>query len=288
MKKLVALVAATLALSACGSITDSGEAAGSVQLAKSIDGDASLPVLFDQSSAWWGSGYHYHKDPGHFAVDFVIPAGASWNVERFQLTGDLAGPVLSFSFRANNAGQPGALIQSFSLAPAQRSIPVCCELHENLAFDLGAPLVLTGGTYWISVNVGNTALHWQGTLPEFPLVGSKAKWSTDGEATWNDIESTFDLDLSFMLFGRTTVQIATDDLQTTLDGFGLEPGILNSFSTKLRAALAAIAAGDTAGACVALQSFINHVNAQAGKKLTQAQAATLRTEATAIRLLLGC
>jgi len=74
-----------------------------------------------------------------------------------------------------------------------------------------------------------------------------------------------------------------------VDGFNLQPaGIGVSLDAKLNAALSALAAGDTATACVDLSDFIDTVNAQSGKKLTDTQADALRAFADSIRTALGC
>lgn len=73
-----------------------------------------------------------------------------------------------------------------------------------------------------------------------------------------------------------------------VESFGLPFGTTNSLTVKLRHALEAYDAGDTAKACSDLAAFINHASAQSGKKLTSAQSAEIRTEAAAIRMLLGC
>ena len=51
---------------------------------------------------------------------------------------------------------------------------------------------------------------------------------------------------------------------------------------------AAIQAGNVAEACGALRAFINEVNAQAGKKITSADAAELIEAANELRTLIGC
>ncbi len=73
-----------------------------------------------------------------------------------------------------------------------------------------------------------------------------------------------------------------------VEGFGLPFGTTNSLTVKLRHALDAYNAGDTATACSALAAFINQAGAQSGKKLTAQQATEIRTEAAAIRTVLGC
>ena len=52
--------------------------------------------------------------------------------------------------------------------------------------------------------------------------------------------------------------------------------------------LDALAANDTDCACQALQTLINAVTAQSGKKLTVAQAEAVIAEAMRIRGLIGC
>jgi Tol biopolymer transport system component len=78
------------------------------------------------------------------------------------------------------------------------------------------------------------------------------------------------------------------DLISLVRSFNLPYGTANSLTVKLRAALDALEAGDTATACARLSDFVNHTRAQSGKKLTAAQANQLIEEATSIRALLGC
>ena len=61
-----------------------------------------------------------------------------------------------------------------------------------------------------------------------------------------------------------------------------------SFAAQLRAALAAIAAGDTQDACDALTGYANHVRVQAGKQLSRTLASRLLADAKIIEGLLGC
>lgn len=86
----------------------------------------------------------------------------------------------------------------------------------------------------------------------------------------------------------TTPTSLTEDLIDLVRSYGLPKGTQNSLVVKLQAALSALSAGDTATACARLQDFINHANAQKGKKLTAAQADELIDGASDIRTLLGC
>jgi hypothetical protein len=62
----------------------------------------------------------------------------------------------------------------------------------------------------------------------------------------------------------------------------------NSLTNKLQNILADINAGNTAGACIKLASFINEVQAQSGKQISTADAAVLIQAAQTVRGALGC
>jgi hypothetical protein len=79
-----------------------------------------------------------------------------------------------------------------------------------------------------------------------------------------------------------------NDGSALLDSFQLPAGTANSLNAKLRDALAAIAASDTATACTALSSFISACQAHSGKKLTVDQATQLINSANLIKFNLGC
>jgi hypothetical protein len=64
-------------------------------------------------------------------------------------------------------------------------------------------------------------------------------------------------------------------IQSAVQGYGLEAGIANSVISKLNAALADAASGDTDSAAGVLGALANQVSAQRGKKLTVAQADAL-------------
>jgi hypothetical protein len=88
--------------------------------------------------------------------------------------------------------------------------------------------------------------------------------------------------------GTFTIQVrgAADQLASlVLQVAGLGPG--QSLGNKLRDVLALLAAGDPR-ACQVLGDFISEAQAQSGKKLTAAQAASLIAQARNIRAVLGC
>jgi hypothetical protein len=82
------------------------------------------------------------------------------------------------------------------------------------------------------------------------------------------------------------VQIS--DLTGTIDGFGLSGGTQTSLDAKLSAALAALAAGDTADACTDLASLISEARAQSGKKLSVDDANQVISNVQQIRAVIGC
>ena len=78
------------------------------------------------------------------------------------------------------------------------------------------------------------------------------------------------------------------DLDALVRSFNLQHGTETSLTVKLRDALKALNAGNTAVACAKLADFVNHTRAQSGKKLTAAQATQLIDEANSIRAAIGC
>ncbi|MCP5518014.1 MAG: HYR domain-containing protein [Verrucomicrobiales bacterium] len=72
-----------------------------------------------------------------------------------------------------------------------------------------------------------------------------------------------------------------------LDGMDIHRGVKNALLVKLLNARSYLEAGDTAGAIDLLGAFENQVNAQRGKKLSEAQAAILLGHAEAILAALG-
>jgi hypothetical protein len=74
------------------------------------------------------------------------------------------------------------------------------------------------------------------------------------------------------------------DLGVAVAGVG--PG--QSLTGKVTAIEGYVAANDTLHSCAALGAFINEVNAQAGKKISTAHAASLITQAQDIEAALGC
>ena len=75
-----------------------------------------------------------------------------------------------------------------------------------------------------------------------------------------------------------------NDLGAAVAGVG--PG--HSLAGKVTAIEGYVAANDTLDACATLGAFISEVNAQTGKKIKTAQAASFITQAQDIEAALGC
>jgi len=82
-------------------------------------------------------------------------------------------------------------------------------------------------------------------------------------------------------------QTGLDTLIAALSGLS-DQGLGNSLRAKLQAARLSLLKGNINAACGQLTAFINEVSAQAGKKLTAAQAATFTSMANAVKTLLVC
>lgn len=94
-------------------------------------------------------------------------------------------------------------------------------------------------------------------------------------------------------FANSTATVQTPQQQIAsaqafIAGLGMASGNANSLTSKLTAALAALTANNTPLACSSLQDLINATNAISDKKMPAADAATLVSDANAIRAAIGC
>ena len=85
-----------------------------------------------------------------------------------------------------------------------------------------------------------------------------------------------------------TVEEQVVSVMTTIKNSGLPRGTQVSLNSKLQAALDAHESGDDAAACAELQSFVNYVSAQSGKKISANLAAELTSRAADIGTQLAC
>ena len=119
---------------------------------------------------------------------------------------------------------------------------------------------------------------------------------TDANGTWSlfvedfasedtgSISGGWSLDITA---GETPAQMIAD-LRDVVAGLELPKGLTTALNSKLQHALDALAADDTAGACYWMQSFVDLVTAQTGKKISSSQAQQLTDAANDIRTQLDC
>jgi hypothetical protein len=225
------------------------------------------------------------------ADDFVIRQGHIWTISKVLRPGflqpDNPTGLIEVAFDANAGGKPGSQIASFTSTPVSstRRNPDCtfCVPVVDHIYQLPTPLRLQEGTYWLRTECSNSFfLCWV----DFEIAGIPSQLiGLDGK-TWFDAN----FDLTFALIGTETITTEQrfTELNEALAGLNLPDGLGTALGVKLRDATTALRAGDTAGACTALQSFVNQVSAQSGKKLTTQQAIALTAAANAIRQQLGC
>jgi hypothetical protein len=224
------------------------------------------------------------------ANDFIVPERTVWNVSSIVLRGATVGPNpgtgLTLAFRANGVGQPGALIQRFTLTAVTRTV-VDQTIQIDFRFDLPQPVRFGPGTYWLVSQCSGIQIE----CGLGPVVGQQAFTTVDDGATWTAGFPTGDgpSDNLFALLGtEETPESGISDLEATVAGLGLDHGTETKLEGKLQAALADLGSGDSPAACGALQDFINLVSSKTPKKLTPAQAAALTASATEVRRLIGC
>jgi hypothetical protein len=109
-----------------------------------------------------------------------------------------------------------------------------------------------------------------------PLVANPGQQDVDDDNIGDACDPTDD---------RTAAQVIAD-LTAQLESNPAGPG--NSYLSKLQAIADKIGSGDSTAACNQLDAFVNEVNAQVGKKLTQEQADALLAEVAKIRTKAGC
>src|SRR5262249_18855015 len=171
-------------------------------------------------------------------------------------------------------------------------------VHDAAAAPLPDNSAISSGTYQPSI--GTTFSSGGCLMPNpFPSPAPAGPYGsalslfngTDPNGVWNlyvvddnagdtgSISGGWSLDIT----AGTTPEQKIGDLQDLVAGMGLQHGITNALESKLQHALDALAIDDSAGACFWMQSFVDLVNAQSGKKkITSDQAGQLPDAANAI------
>ena len=161
--------------------------------------------LYDQSVAY-PTDYLLNEVGAYQGDDFVVPAGETWTVTQVALSGVLGMQTLPFAIRANNAGVPGSVIQSFNLAPTSIVLNHCdCYGYYNgfmflydYLFALSTPLTLTPGTYWLTVGPVDPGVSF--TWMHHEHIGLDGADSNDG-STWRTPSNEY----AFAVFGSRRV-----------------------------------------------------------------------------------
>jgi hypothetical protein len=189
---------------------------------------------------------------GFFNLDAVNRTSSDWSIS---VTGGSTAALPPFTYTpANSTIRTNATINGHRIYSFRATSPSLRFL--SLPFD--PDLTNAGGVSSIYVSPGNST--------EFTFDPSFAsRLITGGTAT-----------------GVLDPATLIGNLIDLVESYGLSGGIENSFVVKLDAALSALAAEDTDAAIAGLQDFINHAQAQSGKKLTVGQAQALIEAAEAI------
>lgn len=187
------------------------------------------------------------------ADDFVVPVGATWSVTQVDVAGAYfngTGPADSFNvyFYADAGGLPGALVTS------QTALAYTNDASAAIA--LATPVILTAGTYWVSVQARldftpNGEWGWEARSVQS---NGPAAWQNPADgfgtgcATWGDLQTCLGNgpDFVFRLHGSmgspsacsspsdipwvsvtptsgTTAAGSSSDVTVTFDSAGLAP-----------------------------------------------------------------
>ncbi len=196
-------------------------------------------VLYDQMSgagtnSLTSQNFEASNDPydNQAADDFIVPSGFTWTITSMDILGAYwngTGPVASANvwFYANNGTLPGSVV-----AQALNVVPSDGAATGNLTITFGTPVVLTEGTYWVSLQ-GNMdfAAGGQFGWTEHTQVGSPSVWQNPGGgfatscASWAPRVATCGVgdapyyDMAFRLNGEAVVPVElTSFTASVIDG----------------------------------------------------------------------
>jgi hypothetical protein len=144
----------------------------------------------------------------------------------------------------------------------------------------------SGDSFTINDYVSSTGYGFVGFITTNPTTTLTFTFAKSGTIV-NEIFQVYNAAYANGAVVTTPVQ-KIDALRTLIGGLSLSSGIKLSLDAKLRDALTALGASNTALACSDLQDVIGQAIALSGKKLTPSDAAAIVTQAGAIRTQLGC
>jgi probable HAF family extracellular repeat protein len=243
--------------------------------------------------------------PGH-SPDFDTQDSFLWDGQSLSFLDDLLSGGSSFTPSAINAAGQVSGFSSGGASPERAMVytnggltPLAdlAGASASRAFGINADGVVAGSAVLAD---GSRAVGWWDAVPQDlntllldppDLVLEEASAVNDlGQIlAWGaDRTDPSHVRIRSFLLTPITPATALDGLIDVVLGMDLPHGTETSLLSKLEAARAALAAGDTAGACAALQAFINETGAQAGKKIPLADAEAAIALAERIRQMLGC
>jgi hypothetical protein len=197
--------------------------------------------------------------------------------------------ILTFDTGVNDGGTRGALLGTFDLDPTKEAInAMTVDLAGNFyigdgegGFDMyGRDGRWKQGFHATFVPDPNAICNvaQQGCDPVerpgyVPYMNYYASGLDDGNGTLDIRDGTGYR--QYNIIGAVLPEELIGDLIERVQSFHLQRGIENALLAKLNSALAALAEGDTAKVRESIESFINQVQAQSGKKITTEQAENL-------------
>ncbi|MBN8621523.1 MAG: T9SS type A sorting domain-containing protein [Flavobacteriales bacterium] len=125
------------------------------------------------------------------ADDIIVPAGKVLTVRQITLEA-LAGNTINsavINIRANNAGLPGAVVSTVTMAPSSSSLYTTAFGFNvyHLTFNLATPVALNAGKYWLEVTMSRTGsgvVYWRAMPTDINSYGSIARTSSNSGSTW--------------------------------------------------------------------------------------------------------
>ena len=224
------------------------------------DGSTSLGSALVNSSGSWSFTPSTVSDGGHsFTATATDEAGnTSAASAALAVTIDTAAPMVHPPSNISvNATSPAGAVVSYGVSVT----------------DVGSPGLVATCTSALTAGLASGS-----TFP----IGTTTMTCTAQDAAGNSSATG-----TFTIAVQSASQQVTN-LETKVQNVRLDPPTRRNLVRILQNAQSAITKGDIVGACDKLTSFSSQVQAQAGKKLAQATANDLITDAQRIKQVLGC
>ncbi len=140
-------------------------------------------ILYDQYNNYGNDAItstNYSSTPSYnseAADDFVVPAGQTWTITQVDFHGYLGEPctgTFNVTFYTNASGLPGTVV-------ASRPSQTLAGTNPNYSVTLTSAVVLSAGTYWVSIQSNQAANTWfWGMRTAGSIAGFQAAWREAG------------------------------------------------------------------------------------------------------------